>query len=85
MRIILALPLLMVAACNVERDTANDSTTMEFNQERIEGAAEDVGNAARDVAAGAANVASATGDAIGNEVGDGADADANRNEAGNSN
>ena len=70
MRIILALPLLLMAACNVERDEANDQTTLEFNEQRIEGAAEDVANTAEDVATGVGNVVGRTADAIGNEVGD---------------
>ena len=84
MRIILALPLLLMAACNVERDEANNSTTLEFNEQRIEDAASDVGNAAEDVASGVGNVAGRTADAIGNEVGDvDVDVDVTRNESGN--
>ena len=84
MRIILALPLLLMAACNVERDEANDQTTLEFNGQRIEDAASDVANTAEDVAVGVGNVAERTGDAIGNEVGDvDVDVDVNRNRTGN--
>jgi hypothetical protein len=73
MRLILALPLLLVVACNVERDDANDSTTIEFNEQRLENAVSDVGNAAE-----------SAGDAIQNEVGDlDVDVDVNRNESGN--
>lgn len=73
MRFILALPLLLVVACNVERDEANDQTTLEFNEQRIEDAASDVGNAAE-----------SAGDAIQNEVRDlDVDVDINRNESGN--
>ena len=39
MRIILALPLLALAACNVNNDSANDQMTLEYNQQRIEDAA----------------------------------------------
>ena len=73
MRLILALPLLLVVGCNVERDDANDQTTIEFNEQRIEGAVSDVGNAAE-----------GAGDAIQNEVRDlDVDVDINRNESTN--
>lgn len=82
--LILALPLLMAAGCSVERDEANDSTSLEINEERLEDVGADVANAAEDVAEGAGNIAEATGVAIENEVGDG-DEEANRSEAGNAN
>ena len=75
MRIFFALPLLMVAACSVERDAQNDQVTVGFNEQRLENAASDVGNAAAGAAA-----------AIENEVGDlDVDVDVNRNEGGNQN
>ena len=46
MRITLALPLLLLGACNVENDPANDQVTVEYNEE-----------AARNTAAAAANEA----------------------------
>ena len=72
MRLLLALPipLLILAACNVTTDEANDSTTVEFNQDRLENAVSDVGNAAE-----------SAGDAIQNEVRDlDIDVDINRND-----
>lgn len=84
MRMILALPLL-AAACNVNNDSANDTMTIEYNQERIEDAASDVANTAKDVASGAGNVLQETGEAVGNEVGDiDVDVDVNRTRSGNS-
>ena len=82
MRIAFALPLLALAACNVENDTANDSLRVEYNQQRLEDAASDVGNAASDVASSVGNVAGETGRAISNEVGD-IDVDVTRNREGN--
>jgi azurin len=83
MRLILALPLLAAAACNVENDSANDQMTLEYNQERIEDAARATANTARDVGAAAGNVLESTGRAIGNEVGDiDVDVDIDRNRAG---
>ena len=82
MRIAFALPLLALAACNVENDSANDSLRVEYNQQRLEDAASDVGNAASDVASSVGNVAGETGRAISNEVGD-IDVDVTRNRDGN--
>ena len=84
MRLLLPLPLLMIAACNVDNDSANDQMTIEYNQERIEDAASDAANTAREVASGVGNVAESTGRAISNEVGDvDVDVNVNRNRDGN--
>jgi hypothetical protein len=86
MRILLALPLLAVAACNFDNDAANDQMTLEYNQQRIEDAARATAKGARDVARGAGNVAGETARAISNEVGDiDVDVDVSRNKSGNSN
>ena len=75
MRVLLVLPLLLVAGCNVQSDDANDSVTIGLNEQRLENAIEDVGNAAEDAGA-----------ALGNEVRDlDIDVDGDGNEAGNSN
>ena len=85
MRIIFALPLLALGACNVNNDANNDAVTLEYNQERIEQGASDVRNVASEVATSVGNVATTTGRAIGNEVGDiDVDVDVNRNRSGNS-
>ena len=55
MRIILTLPLLALAACQVTKDDANDSVTMEYNQDVAENGLEDVGNLAENVAATVSN------------------------------
>jgi hypothetical protein len=84
MRIVFALPLLALAGCSVDNDSANDQMTIEYNQERIEDAATDAANAAEDIATGAGNVARSAGAAIENEVGDvDVDVDVNRNRSGN--
>ena len=70
MRLIIVLPLVALAACNVDNDTGNDTVTLEYNQQRIEDAARKAANAAQDVATGVGNVAADTGRAIRNEVGD---------------
>ena len=70
MRLILALPLLAAAGCNVDNDTANDQMTLEYNQQRIEDAAAATARTAKEVGSSVGNVAATTGRAIGNEVGD---------------
>jgi azurin len=80
MRIIFALPLLAMAACSVDNDTANDQMTLEYNQQQIEDAARDAGRTAKEVGASVGNVAASTGRAIKNEVGDiDVDVDVTRN------
>ena len=75
MRKLLALPLLLIAGCNVQSDDANDSVTIGLNEQRLENAIEDVGNAAEEA-----------GDTLGNEVRDlDIDVDVNTNASGNSN
>jgi hypothetical protein len=58
MRIAYLIPLLLLAgACDVDRNEANDTTTVEFNETVAGNAVEDVGNAAEDLANGAENLA----------------------------
>ncbi|HVJ71060.1 MAG TPA: hypothetical protein VM531_06075 [Sphingomicrobium sp.] len=55
MRMIVALPLLALAACQVTKDDANDSVTVEYNQDVAENGLEDAANLAGNVAATVAN------------------------------
>ena len=57
MRMLIALPLLLVAACDVDRDAANDTTTIELNEAEAQNIAEDVGNTAEDIGGAIANEA----------------------------
>ena len=50
MRMMLAMPLLALAACQVTEDDQNDQITVQYNQDVAENAAADVGNFAQDVA-----------------------------------
>ena len=50
MRILMTLPLLALAACQVSKDDQNDTITATYNQDVAENAASDVGNFAEDVA-----------------------------------
>lgn len=55
MRILMALPLLAMAACQVTKDDQNDSVTVEYNQDVAENGLEDAANLAENVAATVAN------------------------------
>lgn len=49
MRALIALPLMALAACQVTKDDANDSVTVEYNQDVAENGLEDAGNLAENV------------------------------------
>ena len=84
MRLIFALPLLALAGCNVDNDSANDSVRLEYNQQRIEDAARTTARTAKEVGAGVGNVAASAGRAVKEEVGDiDVDVDVSRNREGN--
>ena len=55
MRALIALPLLALAACQVTKDDANDSVTVEYNQDVAENGLEDAGNLAENVGGAIAN------------------------------
>ena len=55
MRILLAVPLLLLGACQVSKD--DNSTTVSFNQDVAENAAADAGNFAENVGGMASAVA----------------------------
>lgn len=83
MRMIPAMALLMLGACNVDNDAANEQVRLDYDRERIENAARTAAGTAREVGAAAGNVASTTGRAIRNEVGDiDVDVDVTRNRTG---
>jgi hypothetical protein len=80
MRIFLALPLLLVAACDVQKDEANDTTSYEFNEQQVESTAANVGDTAKNVAADIGEAAENAGEAIKDKVDDiDVDVDVNRN------
>ncbi len=68
MRILLAVPLLMLGACQVSKD--DNSTTVSFNQDVAENAAADAGNFAENVGGMIANDVDRTAEKVQNEVGD---------------
>ena len=69
MRILFAVPLLLLGACQVSKDD-NNSTTVSFNQDVAENAAADAGNFAENVGGMIANDVDKTADKVQNEVGD---------------
>jgi hypothetical protein len=73
---ILALPLLALGACNVTKDDANDSMTVQYDQNTAENAAADVGNFAENVGAVISNDVDRTADKVQNTDVD-VDVDAN--------
>ncbi|MEO6225061.1 MAG: hypothetical protein ABIO80_04340 [Sphingomicrobium sp.] len=70
MRIALAIPLLLLGACQVSKDDANGTTSVSYNSDVAENAAADIGNTAQNIAADIGNEAKSTGDKIENRVGD---------------
>jgi len=81
MRMTVAVPLLLLAACNVENDAGNDQTKITIDRDGISNAAEDIGNVAEDTAAEVGRA----GQAIGNEARKiDVDVDVRRNGDGNS-
>ncbi len=70
MRIALALPLLLLGACQVSKDDANGTTSVTYNGDVAENAAADIGNSAQNITADIGNDLKATGDKIENKVGD---------------
>ena len=85
MRLLIALPLLALAACQVTEDDANDTISMTYNEDVAENAASDAANTAQDVAADIGNTAEKIGDKVENTdvdvdvKTDGNDANANAN------
>jgi hypothetical protein len=83
MRLILALPLLALAGCDVDNDSGNDQVRIGYNEQRIEDAAAATARTAEEVGSSVGNVAVSTGRAVRNEVGDiDVDVDVTRNRSG---
>lgn len=66
MRILLAIPLLLVGACNVSKDEANNTVSVTFNEEVAANAAADVGNGVQNIASDIGNDVQKTGDKLQN-------------------
>jgi hypothetical protein len=66
MRIMLALPLLALAACQVTKDDKNDQVTVQYNEDVAENAAADIANGAKEAGEAIANSAENAGEAVKN-------------------
>ena len=76
MRILIALPLLALAAgCNVSKE--GNAVTVQYDQNTAENAAADVGNTAQNIAQDIGNDVQKTGDKLQNKIGDNDDHAAN--------
>jgi formiminotetrahydrofolate cyclodeaminase len=64
MRLIALLPLFMAAACDVQKDTQNDRTTIELNEAAVQTKAESLGNSAEEVISDVGNAAEQAGPSI---------------------
>jgi hypothetical protein len=77
---IIILPLLVLSGCNVSTDDANDSTTVQYDQNLAENVASDVTNHAGAIAGHISNDVQEAGATVTNEVGKvDVDVDVNRN------
>ena len=66
MRMLCALPFFLLGACQVTEDDQNDQTTVEYNQDVAENAAEDIANAAEEAGEAIVNGAQEAGNTIEN-------------------
>jgi hypothetical protein len=68
MRLILALPLLALAACQVTKDDKNDSVSMTYNGDVAENGLADVTNTAENIAGDIGNDVKQTADKVENKA-----------------
>jgi len=66
MRIALVIPLLLLGACNVSKD--GNAVTIQYDQNKAENTAADIGNTAQNIAGDIGNDVQKTGDKIDNKV-----------------
>lgn len=86
MRTAFIVPLLLLGACQVSKDDANDSMTVQYNQDLAENTAADIGNTAENIGGMIVNDVEQSADKVQNKVGDvDVDVDVNRNVTANSN
>ena len=85
MRIAFAIPLLLLCACRADVDEANDSVTLQYDQNLAENTVETVANETERIAGQVANDVEETADKIGNRVDVDTDGNEAANQAGNAN
>jgi hypothetical protein len=78
MRILFAIPILLLGACQVSKDDANGTTSITYNSDVAENAAADIGNTAENIGADIGNDVQKTADKVQNKV-DNTDVDVNVN------
>ncbi|MFL5142234.1 MAG: hypothetical protein ACJ8DP_02650 [Microvirga sp.] len=66
MRMLLAVPLLALAACQVTKDDKNDQVTIQYNEDVAKNAVADVTNGAKEAGAAIANSAEDAGATVRN-------------------
>lgn len=74
--LILGLPLLALAGCNVERDPGNDTTTLSIDENQVDQGLDQAGNALQGAAAEVGNAAENAGPVLegaARDVGDAAE------------
>jgi hypothetical protein len=82
---IIAIPLLVLAACNVSKDDGNGTTTVSFDQNQAEATLDTVGNQAQAVGGEIVNDVKEAGDTVQDKAGN-VDIDVDTNTAdGNAN
>ena len=79
MRIALAIPILLLGACQVSKDSANNTVSVTYNQDVAENAAADVANTAENIAADIGNEVEDTTNKVENRTGDNRDSNASEN------
>jgi hypothetical protein len=67
MRILIAIPLLLLGACNVSKE--GNAVTVQYDQNTAQNTAADIGNTAQNIAADIGNDVQKTGSKIENKVG----------------
>jgi hypothetical protein len=82
--IIVPLAALALTGCQVTKDDANDSTTVQYNQDVAANAAADATNEAGNIEGYITNDVKEAGQTVKNEVGD-VDVDVSRNKTANTN
>ena len=76
MRILFAIPILLLGACQVSKDDANGTTSITYNSDVAENAAADIGNTAQNIGADIGNDVQRTADKVQNKA-DNTDVDVN--------
>jgi len=70
MRLLIAAPLLLLGACDVDRDSGNETTTLSFNEAVAQNTLEDAGDTAKNIGGAIANDVEQTAAKVENKVGD---------------